>query len=160
MSRVPTFSQDHICLFQESRDEMEGLFPKPSLCQTAIKALEQRPATQKVYQVHAVSNVKARLSHVKFGLGLFPSQPLSIICRFRGGKKERRKTKVHFQGKTDFPRLQMDLWLARSGRYMTELSVRALMLAQRRGVLLGGFAEMSEQKVEDLELLAYCKEKA
>ncbi|CAJ1403795.1 unnamed protein product [Effrenium voratum] len=50
--------------------------------------------------------------------------------------------------------------ICRSGRYMTELSVRALMLAQRRGVLLGGFAEMSEQKVEDLELLAYCKEKA
>ncbi|CAJ1359546.1 unnamed protein product [Effrenium voratum] len=49
--------------------------------------------------------------------------------------------------------------ICRSGRYMTELSVRALMLAQRRGVLLGGFAEMSEQKVEDLELLAYCKEK-
>ena len=43
---------------------------------------------------------------------------------------------------------------------MTELSVRALKIANQRGVVLRGFAEMSEKDIQDPELLSYCKEQA
>ncbi|CAJ1440138.1 unnamed protein product [Effrenium voratum] len=48
--------------------------------------------------------------------------------------------------------------ICRNREYMTELSVRALKIANQRGVVLRGFAEMSEKDIQDPELLSYCKE--